>query len=323
MSILRSFGLAAALTAATAAYAAPKVVAIASFGEHPALQEVIDSMKQSMSARGYKEGRDVVYTFNQVNWERNLIPQMLAKVAADKPSVIVTITTPVTQTAVRALSDSGIPIIFSAVQDPVVAGVIPDWNSPSKIMTGVSNLVDMEGTLKFIKTLLPNAKRIGLPFNPGDDADNALRGRLVKAAPKFGLELVQVGIDNVNDLPQRMQAFAGKVDAIYVIPSNLFQPVTAQIGALTGRMKIPTFNGLPAPVLKDEMLASYSVDWKKIGVNTADMVEKVVFKGVKIADIPPSVPTPADHQIVISTSQLEKFGLSLPSSLANCNCLVK
>lgn len=307
---------------ASAAAAAPRVVSIASFGEHPALQEVIDGMKASMTTRGFKEGQDVVYTFSHVNWERNLIPQMLGKVAADRPAVIVTITTPVTQTAVRAIGESGIPIVFSAVQDPVVAGVIPNWTTPSRIMTGASNLVDMDGTLGFIKTLLPGAKRLGLPFNPGDDADNALRARLVEFAPKHGLELVPVAVDNTNDLPQRMQAFAGKVDAIYVIPSNLFQPVTSQIAALTARMKIPTFNGLPAPILKGEMLGSYSVDWKKIGENTAAIVERVLG-GAKVSDIAPSVPTPKDHTIVISRSQLEKLGVPLPASLTNCNCLVK
>ena len=307
---------------ASAAAAAPRVVSIASFGEHPALQEVIDGMKASMTTRGFKEGQDVAYTFSHVNWERNLIPQMLGKVASDRPAVIVTITTPVTQTAVRAIGESGIPIVFSAVQDPVVAGVIPNWTTPSKIMTGASNLVDMDGTLGFIKTLLPGAKRLGLPFNPGDDADNALRARLVEFAPKHGLELVPVAVDNTNDLPQRMQAFAGKVDAIYVIPSNLFQPVTSQIAALTGRMKIPTFNGLPAPIVKGEMLGSYSVDWKKIGENTAAIVERILG-GAKVSDIVPSVPTPKDHTIVISRSQLEKLGVSLPASLANCNCLVK
>jgi len=314
--------LALSVLITSAAAAAPRVVAIASFGEHPALQEVIDGMKASMSTRGFKEGQDVAYTFSHVNWERNLIPQMLGKVASDRPAVIVTITTPVTQTAVRAIGESGIPIVFSAVQDPVVAGVIPNWTTPSKIMTGASNLVDMDGTLGFIKTLLPGAKRLGLPFNPGDDADNALRARLVEFAPKHGLELVPVAVDNTNDLPQRMQAFAGKVDAIYVIPSNLFQPVTSQIAALTGRMKIPTFNGLPAPIVKGEMLGSYSVDWKKIGENTAAIVERILG-GAKVSDIVPSVPTPKDHTIVISRSQLEKLGVSLPASLANCNCLVK
>ncbi len=320
--LIRSAVLALSLLAASAVAAVPRVVAIVSFGEHPALQEVIDGMKASMTKRGFKDGQDVAYTFSHVNWERNLIPQMLAKVASERPAVIVTITTPVTQTAVRAIGESGIPIVFSAVQDPVVAGVIPNWTTPSKIMTGASNLVDMDGTLGFIKTLLPGAKRLGLPFNPGDDADNALRARLVQFAPKHGLELVPVAVDNTNDLPQRMQTFAGKVDAIYVIPSNLFQPVTSQIAALTGRMNIPAFNGLPAPILKGEMLGSYSVDWKKIGDNTAAIVERVLG-GEKVSEIPPSVPTAKDHSMVISRSQLEKLGLSLPAALANCDCLVK
>lgn len=307
--------------AAGLAVAQPKTVAITSFGEHPALQEVIDGMKASMGTRGYKDGQDIVYTFTHVNWDRNLIPQMLVKIAAGKPDVIVTITTPVTQTAVRAIGDRSIPIVFSAVQDPVVAGVIPSWDKPSAIMTGASNLVDMEGTLRFIKTMLPNAKRVGLPYNPGDDADNALRERLVASAPKYGIELVLVGVDNVNDLPQRMQTFAGKVDAVYVIPSNLFQPATSQIAAITNRLGIPTFNGLPAPITKHEMLATYSVDWPKIGANTADIVERVL-KGAKVSDIRPSVPTPAEHKVLISGPQLAQHKLALPTSLAGCNCVL-
>jgi putative ABC transport system substrate-binding protein len=311
----------AALLVSFGAAAQPKQVAITSFGQHPALQEVIDGMKASMKQRGYAEGKDVEYTFTHVNWERNLIPQMLTKVAAGKPDVIVTITTPVTQTAVRAIGDRGIPIVFSAVQDPVVAGVIPSWDQASSIMTGASNLADMEGTLRFIKQLLPNAKRLGLPYNPGDDADNALRKRLEAFAPKYGLELVMVGVDNVNDMPQRLQTFAGKVDAVFVIPSNLFQPVTSQIAAITNRLGIPTFNGLPAPITKHEMLGTYSVDWPKIGANTAAIVERVL-KGEKVSGIRPSLPAAADHKVLISGPQLAQHKIALPESLKNCNCVL-
>ncbi len=310
-AVLVSFGAAAQ----------PKHIAITSFGEHPALQEVIDGMKASMKSRGYAEGKDVSYSFTHVNWERNLIPQMLTKVAAGKPDVIVTITTPVTQAAVRAIGDRGIPIVFSAVQDPVVAGVIPAWDKPSNIMTGASNLADMEGTLRFIRQLLPNAKRLGLPYNPGDDADNALRQRLEKFAPKYGLQLVMVGVDNVNDMPQRLQTLAGKADAVFVIPSNLFQPVTSQMAAIFNRLGIPAFNGLPAPIVKHEMLGTYSVDWPKIGANTADIVEKVL-KGTKVSEIAPSLPAPEDHKVIISGPQLQQHKISLPDSLKNCNCVL-
>jgi putative tryptophan/tyrosine transport system substrate-binding protein len=300
-----------------------KRVAITSFGEHPALQLVIDGFKASMKERGYVEGRDVTITFTHVNWERNLIPQMLTKVASERPDVVVTITTPVTQTAVRALQDPAIPVVFAAVQDPVVAGVVPAWDKAGPNMTGASNLVDMDGSLKFIRELMPNAKRIGVPYNPGDDADNALREKLVAAAPKYNFELVLVGIDNANDIPQRLQTFAGKVDAVYVFPSNLFQPATAQIAAITTRLGIPAFNGLPAPVQKHEMLASYSVDWPRIGASAAGIVERL-FKGEKVSAIKPTVPTPAEHSVVVSQQQLDRWKIKLPEPYASCAaCIVK
>jgi putative tryptophan/tyrosine transport system substrate-binding protein len=313
-----------ALIAATgSAHAQAKRVAIASFGEHPALQGVVDGFKAKMKDLGYAEGKDTIITFTHVNWERNLIPQMLTKISADKPDVVVTITTPVTQSAVRVFTDPATPVVFAAIQDPVVAGVIPAWDKTGPNMTGAANLVDMDGTLKFIKEMLPNAKRIGVPFNPGDDADNALREKLVAAAPKYGMELVLTSVDNTNDIPQRIQTFAGKVDAIYVFPSNLFQPATAQIGAIAGRLGIPAFNGLPAPVLKHEMLASYSVDFPAIGATAATMVDRL-FKGEKVTAIKPTLPTPEEHSVVISQQQLDKLKVKLPDAYANCpQCVVK
>lgn len=296
-----------------AAEAQTRTVAIANFGDHPALQLVIDGLKESMAERGFD---DVAYTYDQVNWERNVIPQMLAKIAADSPDVVVTITTPVTQTAVRALQDPAVPVVFAAVQDPVIAGVVPAWDKAGENMTGASNLVDMDGTLAFIKELLPDVTRLGVPYNPGDDADNALRERLVEYAPKYGITLELVGVDNVNDLPQRIQSLNGKVDAVYVFPSNLFQPATAQIAAITDRMGVPAFNGLPAPVEKDEMLGSYSVNWPKIGASAAGIIEQI-FNGAKVSDIPPTVPTAEDHSVVISKAQADRWNITVPEAYAD------
>ncbi|WP_108660929.1 ABC transporter substrate-binding protein [Acuticoccus kandeliae] len=309
--------IASLLVGASVSHAEEKTIAIANFGDHPALQLVIDGLKESMAERGF----DVTYTYDQVNWERNVIPQMLAKISAAQPDVVVTITTPVTQTAVRALQDPNVPVVFAAVQDPVTAGLVPDWETAAPNMTGAANLVDMDGTLGFIKEMMPDLTRLGVPYNPGDDADNALRERLVKFAPDHGIELVLVGVDNVNDLPQRIQSLSGKVDAVYVFPSNLFQPATAQIAAITDRMGVPAFNGLPAPVEKGEMLGSYSVNWPRIGASAAGIIEQI-FNGAKVSDIPPTVPTAQDHTVVISKAQLDRWNLTLPAAYADCDTCV-
>ena len=106
------------------ALAESKKVAIASFGEHPALQLVIDGFKASMKERGYGDDK-LTITFTHVNWERNLIPQMLTKIVADKPDVVVTITTPVSQTAVRALTGSGHSGRFRRRSGPGRGGTYP------------------------------------------------------------------------------------------------------------------------------------------------------------------------------------------------------
>lgn len=287
-----------------------KTVAIASFGDHPALQQIIDGMKASMTERGYD---DVVYTYDQVNWQRNVIPQMLAKIASTKPDVVVTVTTPVTQTAVRALQDPETPVVFTAVMEPVVAGLVPNWDTPGQNMTGASNLINMEGTLSFIKELLPDLTRLGILYNPGDDADNSLYERLNEFAPDYGIEIVWVGVDNVNDLPQRIQSLNGKAEAIYVLPTSMFQQATEQIAAISQRIGLPAFNGLPAPVLKDEMLASYSVDWPDMGAKTADIIDQI-FKGTPVSQIPPTMPSPSEHDVVISAKQVERWKITVPET---------
>jgi hypothetical protein len=86
----------------------------------------------------------------------------------------------VAQAAVRVFTDPATPVVFAAIQDSVVAGLIPAWDRTGANTTGASNLADMDGTLKFIKQVLPNAKRIGVPFNPGDDADRGTIDRTLR-----------------------------------------------------------------------------------------------------------------------------------------------
>lgn len=303
-------------------HAEPKKVSIASLGEHPSLAEIVDGLKASMSDRGFKEGVDIAYEFSHVNWDRNLVPQMLAKITAEKPAAIVVITTPVAQAAVRAVSDRTIPIVFAGVQDPVAAGIIPAWGKPTERITGASNLSNMDSTLKFIKTVLPKLTRLGVPHNPGDDADRALLERLIAAAPKHGIKLVEVGVDNMNDLPQRISSFNGKVDAVYVLPSNLLQPATSQIAGMLRRMNLPGFSGTSAPVRKNEMLGSYAADFYQVGIMAAGVLEQVL-KGKPVSEIPPVVPGPAEHRATLSASEMKRYNVPLPDELKGCDCVVK
>lgn len=201
--------LCALVAAAPLGAAAQKTIAIASFGEHPTLNQARDGFKAELGRLGYREGQDVVYSFGHGNFNPALLPQILAQQEAKDPILLLTITTPVTQAARTIIKNPKLPIVFAAVSDPVRAGLVPSWDHGSDRMVGASNFQDLEGVLRFAKELLPNAKSVGLPFNPGEANDVAQADGMKAAAAKLGLEVKAVPVDSLGDIGPRVQSLRG------------------------------------------------------------------------------------------------------------------
>lgn len=295
----------------------PTKIAIAMFGPHPTLQQVVDGFKQEIAAQGIKAS----YDEGNVNFDRALAPQLLTRQAAANPALMLTVTTPMTQAARQVLASRTFPIVFAPVTDPVAAKLVPSMEHGGPLMTGVSNMPDFDATVEFVKMLIPSAKRLGIVYNPGDDSDVAFVNRLEKAAAAHGLQLVKVGIDNANDIGPRVQSLQGRVDALFVPASSLLQPASAAIASVTMRIKMPVFNSNATQVTNHQFLAALSVDWNRIGINAGRMAAEIL-KGKKPADMPVSLPSRADHEMKISAKRMADLGITLPESLKNCNCLV-
>jgi putative ABC transport system substrate-binding protein len=292
-------------------------IAIAMFGPHPTLQQLSDGFKKELADQGFK----VTYDEGNVNFDRSLAPQLLNRMAAGNPDLMLTITTPLTQSAKQALASRKFPIVFGAVTDPVGAKLVSSWDKGDTLMTGGSNLPNMDATVKFIKTLLPTAKRLGFIYNPGDDADLGFLRSLEKAAADNGMELVKVGVDNANDIPVRVQSLQGRADALLVPGSSLLQPAAAAIASVANRIKMPTFNSNTTSVTQHQFLAAYTVEYFHLGVNAGKLAAQIL-KGKSPADLAVSVPVAADHEMKISGQRMKDLGLTLPASLKDCNCVV-
>jgi putative ABC transport system substrate-binding protein len=319
---LSGFVLAGALVASIGAAAADQIrIGIANFGEHPQLNAAVEGFKKTLSENGYVEGKDVVYTLSHTNFDATLVPQMIAKLQAEQPKMILTLTTPVSQIAKKALAGSGIPIVFTAVTDPVAAKLVPSMQAGDVGMTGATDLQDVAAVMAFTKKLLPNAKRLGVPYNPGEANDAAVIEKMKAAAPAAGFEIVPVGVDNVNDIQQHVASLAGKADVIYVPGSNLLQPAIAAIAAAARQAGIPIVDSDDAAVRKSVVPASFSINYTQVGVNAGKIAVKVL-KGADPKTIAPVNPAYEDHAPLISKSLMKAFGVEIPASLANCGCIV-
>ena len=304
------------------ASADPKLIEIASFGEHPALNEVAQGFKTRMAELGYADGKDVRYEFRHANFDRTLVPQLLHQVEAQHPAMIFAITTGLNQAAVRGITDKSIPIVFGAVVDPVVAGIVPNWQHGSAWSSGASMLPNFDASFDYLKQVIPGVKKVGTLFNPGEDNDTSNMELINKAAAKAGLEVVAVPVDNANDLPQRVQSFAGKVDAIFLIQSNIVQTSVPVVAQVAQRIKLPLFNSVYAPDLKDQLAGFHAISYLKNGEHAADIANRIL-KGEKPADIAPYVPQQADFEAYVSPKGLAAVGLSVPDALKDSPWILK
>ncbi|MFO1219673.1 MAG: ABC transporter substrate-binding protein [Burkholderiaceae bacterium] len=306
---------------AVPALAQPKTIAIANFGSHPQLNAVADGFKAELLASGLVEGKDVRFDLNHVNFDATLLPQMVDKIKASNPALVLSITTPVSQIVKNQLGGTAVPQIFSAVTDPVAAGLVPSWTAGGPRITGATDALDLDAALAFARRLFPNAKRFGVPYNPAEANDVATVEQFKKHAAKHGFSIVAVGVDSTNDIQPRIAALAGKADVLYGPGSSLVQPAIAAVAAAAKEAGIPLINTDAELVNKGVIPAAFGVSYKKIG-QLAGKLALRALKGDDLAGIAPLNPTSEDHSIVISKKAMRAFNATIPASFANCGCLV-
>lgn len=288
------------------------VVAMANYGPHASLDASINGFKQQMQTEGFAEGKTVSYEISDVGFDSSLIPQMLSSLKARNPELFLLVTTPVAQIAKGKIQD--IPLVFTAITDPVEAGLIQEKNKPGANITGSSEMQDLKAFLNFAKILLPKAKKIGLLYATSESNDIALVKMMSANASKFGMSVVAIPIEETRDIPARMQQFKGGVDFIYVGTSGPIQPALPAISAEARKMQIPLFNAESQAVRDGLALASFGVDYFAVGKN-AGIIAAKVLRGEEVSNIAPLYPKPEDHHGVISKKLSTEFGIKIPSNV--------
>jgi putative tryptophan/tyrosine transport system substrate-binding protein len=297
-----------------------KKVAIASFGPHGSLKQVIEGFKQALADKGFVEGKNISYDYSDCNFDPSLIPQVLSKLEASKPNLMLTVTTPMTQAAVKLVRDQALPIVFAPVTDPVAAGLVPDWQHGSARFVGASNMQSTETVIDFARKLLGDVKSFGMLYNPGDANDVTGKNLAEAAAKAKNVAFRAVSVDAVSDIGARTNALQG-VDFIYAIPSSLLMPALPAIASSAERMGIPVISSSPQGVQEGVVLAAMSVSWSKVGYQ-AGLLAAQILNGAKPTELASYKPTPADHTPVISAKRLKASGKTLPPALSDCNCVI-
>jgi putative ABC transport system substrate-binding protein len=315
-------GVVAAAAWTMAASAEPVTIGIAQWGRHPQLDTVTASFRDELGRLGYVEGRDVAYQVEVANFDTSVLPQILNKLRSTNPKLVLTISTPVAQSAKQTLKGTGIPIVFAAITDPLKARLVASWEAGADDMTGSSDQQNADAVLDFVRKLMPSLQKLGYLYNPGEDNNLSMRDRLKAAAPAHGIEIVEAGADNAADIPVRVASLKGRAEAVFVPSGGLVQPAIPAIAASANQIQLPVINSAVEVARDGLVLAGFAVNYDRVARDAAGIAAKIL-KGAKTSDIPPVRVGPDDYTVVVSARQLKRHNMTLPPTLADCKCVAE
>src|SRR5690606_21386607 len=197
-------------------------VAVTSIVEHPALDAIKDGVKDALAEAGYTEDKGLEWQFQTAQGNTAIATQIARKYVGDKPDVIVAIATPSAQAVVAATKS--IPVVYAAVTDPVGAQLVPSFEPSGTNVTGVSDSLELERQVELIKQIVPDARTVGMVYNPGEANSVSEVEQLRRRLPGIGMTVVEASATRTMDDGAAARSLLGKVDVIYTSTDNNVVP---------------------------------------------------------------------------------------------------
>ena len=195
-------------------------ISVNQFVEHPSLDAVLKGFKDSLKA----EGLDVSYSVHNAQANMATCNQIAARIAGENPDLVLAIATPSAQACAVATKKSpilaGSPLLFTAITDPVSAGLVDNLEKPGKNITGVSDMLPVGQHIAMLRRFYPDLKKLGMIYNAGE-ANSRTTVAMVKAeGEKQGFEVVEATVAKTSDVQQAAKSLVGRVDAVYLPTDN-------------------------------------------------------------------------------------------------------
>lgn len=277
--------------------------------EHPALDASRQGFLDIMAENGYKDGENLVVDYQSAQGDQSTLQSIANKFAQDKKDLVLAIATP--SAMAMANETTEIPILITAVTDPVEAKLVDSLDKPGTNVTGTTDMNPVADQLALIKELVPEAKNVGIIYN-SSEVNSEVQVKIARqAAPDLGFTLHEATVTASNEVMQACQSLMDKVDAIYLPTDNMVISSLSAVLQIAEENKIPVIAGESNSV-EEGALATLGIDYYKLGCQTAESALRVI-NGENPADI--SVEAQKGADIVINLKAAERFGVTISDEM--------
>ena len=276
---------------------------------HPALDNDSKGFKAALAEEGFVEGQNVSFDRQNAQGDQANCAIIARKFEDDKVDLIHAISTPCAQASAKV--SKTIPIVFSSVTDPVATGIVPKMGQTGVHITGVSDRWPITLQCQMYQDLVPNAKRWGTIYNPGDVNVTFHIKEMKEALEDMGCQLVEAHVSATSEVMQAAQSLVGRVDAIHITSDNTSVSAFESIVKVCNENDIPLFAGDRDSVPRGAV-AAYGPDYFLVGY-TAGKQAAQILKGDDPGKIPAGLAS--EYSLWVSLKHASEQGLDLPETL--------
>ncbi|OCN05834.1 hypothetical protein A4S06_07275 [Erysipelotrichaceae bacterium MTC7] len=277
-----------------------KTVGIVQIVDHASLNTIREAAVKEIE----KENKDVKIIYKNANGDMSTLNTICQQFKEDGVDAIIAIATPSAMAAANVSKD--IPVIFSAVSDPIGANLVKSLEKPGGNITGTSDEVQVDQILDLAKEMIPTAKTVGLLYNSGEANSVSNMDKAKAYAKENGLTVVEGAFANTSDIQSAMQSLCDKADIVFTPNDNSVASAMDVVSAVANKTNTPLFVGADSMVA-DGGLATVGIDYTSLGKETGSMTIDVL-NGTKPADIPVKV-FKDNLSVYINTDVASKLGL--------------
>ncbi len=296
-------------TPAASEASTPKRLAITAIVEHPSLDDIRRGVIDQLKEEGFEEGKNLLIDFQSAQGNTATAAQIAKKFAGDNPDAIVAIATPSAQ-AVAAATQT-VPVVFAGITDPIGAKLVDSWEPSGSNITGTSNQHDIAYDIELMQAVVPDLKRIGYVYSPGEANSVVVLNQLREAAGKIGIEVIDVPAQQTSAVLTAARSLNGKADIIYTSNDNNVVAAYPSMYKAAVEMQIPLV-AADSRSVESGAVAAVGVDDYLVGKDSGKMVAQI-FRGEKAGNIAPTQATEFD--IYLNAKHAAAQGVTLSDSL--------
>ena len=281
-------------------------VGICNFVDDASLNQIIANIRSRL---GELESEKVAFNIleDNCNLDANVMNQIITNFLAQKVDLLVGVATPVAMGMQAATEDSGVPVVFAAVSDPLGAGLVESLEAPGANITGTSEYLDTNAVMNLIFAADPDADLIGLLYNVSEDSSTAPIAAAKEYLDAKGVKYIERTGTTVDEVMLAVDALVSAgVDAVFTPTDNTIMNAELAIYETLAEAKIPHYTGADSFALNGAFLG-YGVDYANLGVETANMIAEILLEGKDPGTVP--VKTFDNGTATVNTETCAALGL--------------